>query len=392
MIEFTLPALGADMDEGTMLEWKIKPGDRVSRGMIVAVVDTSKAALDIEAWHDATVAGLLVQPGETVPVGTPLAIFTGPDEDPAAALRAYAERPVSKSVAITPLAPQAGPAPARVPAVPPPTGRERASPAARRRARELGVELAGIAGSGPHGAITLADIEAAVRAPAAKPDKAAQMRRTIAAAMSRSKREIPHYYLAEDIPLLRAFEWLTAENCKRTIADRVLPAALLLKAVALALAKYPELNGFYRHDAFEPGGGIHIGVAVALRQGGLVAPAIHHVDRLPLVETMRALLDLVRRARAGSLRASELTDPTVTVTSLGDDGVKTVFGVINPPQVALVGYGRIAERPHATGGTVIAAPMVTATLAADHRVSDGHSGARFLAELRDLLQQPEVLQ
>jgi pyruvate dehydrogenase E2 component (dihydrolipoamide acetyltransferase) len=263
------------------------------------------------------------------------------------------------------------------------------------------VDVAALRGSGPGGAVTLADVEAAAAkgepaapiapAPATPADRQAAMRQAIAAAMSRSKRDIPHYYLADAIPLGRAQEWLTQANAGRPVTARLLMAALQLKAVALALQRYPEMNGHFRDGAFHPAAAAHIGVAVALRQGGLIAPALHDVADKPLEQVMTELTDLVKRARAGSLKGSELTDATITVTNLGDQGVDTVFGVIYPPQVALVGFGRIAPRPWVADGQLVAMPTVSASLAADHRVSDGHRGALFLAELRDRLQQPETL-
>ncbi len=218
------------------------------------------------------------------------------------------------------------------------------------------------------------------------------MRKTIAAAMSRSKREIPHYYVAEDIPLAKALAWLQAANAQRPMAERLLPAALLLKAVAMALKRYPELNGYWRDGGFIPVAAINLGVAISLRQGGLIAPALLHADEKPLTVLMQELTDLVRRTRAGSLRSSEMSEATITVTNLGDQGSQVVFGVIAPPQVALVGFGRVAERPWAENGGLKVLPAVTASLSADHRVSDGHRGALFLLELNELLQHPEELE
>jgi pyruvate dehydrogenase E2 component (dihydrolipoamide acetyltransferase) len=161
--------------------------------------------------------------------------------------------------------------------------------------------------------------------------------------------------------------------------------------VARALDSYPDINGFYIDGAHQPSPAIHIGIAIALRQGGLIAPAIHDVGQKSLDQLMRDLSDLVTRARAGSLRSSEMSDPTITITNLGDRGVEAVSGVIYPPQVALVGFGRVQERAWASDGALRAIPAVTATLAADHRVSDGHYGALFLAGVRDWLQRPEQL-
>jgi pyruvate dehydrogenase E2 component (dihydrolipoamide acetyltransferase) len=386
VIEFKLPSLGADMDEGTLLSWQIKPGDTVRRGQVVAVVDTSKAAVDVEIWHDGVLHELLVQPGEKVPVGTVLATLLAPGET-AVPKPMPRPHPASEKAAVS-------------------GARHAVSPSARRRAKELGIDPDSVRGSGAQGAVTLADVEAAARlhatsppitaapaAPAAPPglDRQKEMRKAIAAAMSRSKREIPHYYLSETIPVATALAWLQQHNEGLPITERILPAVLLLKAVALALRRTPELNGFLRDGQFQPSTAVHTGVAISLRGGGLVAPALHDVGSKPLEQLMRELADLVKRARVGSLRSSEMSDPTLTVTNLGEQSAASVFGVIYPPQVALVGFGSIATRPWVVDGEVRAQPLVCATLAADHRASDGHRGALFLVELRELLQQPQAL-
>ena len=360
MIEFKLPSLGADMEEGKLLEWKAKPGDKVKRGDIVAVVDTSKAAVEVEAWEEGTMHEWIVKPGETVPVGTVMALMLAPGEDAATAVR---PKPAAAAPAVAPSA------------------RRRVSPAARKHAEDLGVNLDQVEGTGPQGAVTVEDVERIAKGQI--PDRAAAMRKAIAAAMSRSKREIPHYYLAETVPLARAAAWLEAENARQPLPERLLMAALFLKATALACREYPEMNGHYRDGAFQPAAGAHVGVAISLRQGGLVAPALHDVQAKSLGEVMKGLSDLVKRARAGSLRSSEMSDPTITVTNLGDGGVEAVFGVIYPPQVALVGFGSIKQKE---GG-----PRVTISVSGDHRVSDGHRGALFLAALARALQEPEKL-
>jgi pyruvate dehydrogenase E2 component (dihydrolipoamide acetyltransferase) len=214
------------------------------------------------------------------------------------------------------------------------------------------------------------------------------MRRAIGAAMARSKREIPHFYLRSTIDLGDAMAWLTAQNERRPVAERILPAALLLRAVARALREAPELNAHRIGEDAPPLPDVHLGVAIALRGGGLVAPAIHHADRLDAAATMAALRDLVERARTGRLRSSEMSDGTITVTSLGEGGADEVSPVIFPPQVAMVGFGAIAERPWIVDGRVAPRPLVCATLAADHRVTDGHRGSRFLAALARHLQHP----
>ena len=403
MIEFRLPSLGADMDEGKLLQWLVAPGDAVKKGQVVCVVDTVKAAIDVECWHDGTVQRLLVEPGTTIPVGTLLAVLRESGESAA---------DVEQRIAATGAAavPAAMPVPAPPRAAPPlaasaPAERRRVSPAARRRAAELAIDIDDVP-AGADGTVALADVErtarvaaaplpAAARAPApaaaTMAERAEQMRKVIGAAMARSKREIPHYYLAEDVPLASVVAWLGERNAGRPVTDRLLLAPLLLKGVAAALRRFAEFNGYYRDESFAPAEGIHIGVAISLRAGGLVTPALMDVDRKDVDRLNRELLDLIRRTRAGSLKSSELSAGTVTVTSLGEQGVGAVYGVIYPPQVALVGFGRVTERPWAVDGGLRVMPVVTATLAADHRVSDGHRGGLFLAALRDLLQNPDEL-
>ncbi|MGE5147733.1 MAG: dihydrolipoamide acetyltransferase family protein [Candidatus Eiseniibacteriota bacterium] len=409
MSDFVMPSLGADMERGTLVEWLVKPGQAVKRGDIVAVVETHKGAIDVEIFEDGVVAELCVPEGKEVPVGTVLAHVTSAGGAPAAKASAPPPPPAPSKPAPAARAPTAPPpapppAPTITPAAPITGAHVKVTPAARRRAAELGLDIARIAGTGVDGSVTLADVALAATVPSAKTAPAAppartkragfdpaEMRRAIAAAMSRSKREIPHYYLSETTELSRALAWLEAFNRDRAPDARLLPAALLLKAAALALREVPRLNGFWEGDAFRPGPGIHVGWAIALRGGGLVAPAIHDADRLPLPDLMDGLRDLVQRARAGGLRGSELTDPTVTVTSLGERGAETVMGIIYPPQVAIVGFGRIVTRPWVVDGRVEPRPVVSLSLAADHRASDGHLGGQLLAAIDRLLQEPETL-
>lgn len=389
MAEFRMPSLGADMEAGTLVDWNVKSGDRVERGDIIAIVETDKGLIEVEVFESGVVETIHVQPGTKVPVGTALA-FISPE-----------------GAAVIPV-PAVLPTAAVPPTAPRPAERLLVSPSARKLAAELGIDIAIVRGTGPNGAIQRADVELAAQAakiapwtgkPAspppserpAPPDYQAGMRRAIAAAMSRSNREIPHYYLETEIDMERPLRWLEGENLKRSIKDRLLPAALILKAVARALGDVPELNGYWLDDRHQVQEAIHIGFAVALRQGGLVTPAIHHVDTLGLDELMAAMRDLITRTRAGRLRSSEMTDATVTVTSLGDLGVKTVYGVIYPPQVALVGFGKVMERPWAENGMLGVRRILTATLAADHRATDGHRGSLFLEALDRHLQEPEKL-
>jgi pyruvate dehydrogenase E2 component (dihydrolipoamide acetyltransferase) len=304
------------------------------------------------------------------------------------------------------------PAPAPAPQRPAATTGVRASPLAKRRAAELGIDLRTIVGTGPGGAISDADVETAAGATSApsaaapsatapsaaaapiatgRADRSAAMRHATGVLMARSKREIPHYYLTTEIDLHHVRQWLNDTNAGRPVQQRLVPSALLLKAAAAAARRVPEVNGFWNDDAFTPASSVHLGVAISMREGGLIAPAIHDADTLTVDEQMERLRDLVTRARTGRLRQSEMADSTLTVTNLGDLGVGGVYGVIYPPQVALVGFGRVTERPWAIDGMLAVRPVVTATLAADHRASDGHRGGRYLARVDELLQRPEEL-
>jgi pyruvate dehydrogenase E2 component (dihydrolipoamide acetyltransferase) len=440
MADFLMPSLGADMDEGTVTKWLVKPGDSVKRGDVVVEVETDKADMEVEVWETGVVERILVPEGEKVPVGTPLAtlattgVAAAPGRVPPAAPAApapvepllvapQAVRPTPEHRA-TPtawiLAQRLGVDLATVPG----TGVngtitradvERAagtpaelearparrslliSPRAQRIAKERSIDLATVSGTGPGGSITAADLD---RTPAmgepAAPEAAPAPRRArergpLVALMERANREIPHYYLGMDIDMSRAVDWLRAENAKRTVAERILYGALLLKATALAAHEVPELNGYWEATGFRPGDAVNLGVAISLRGGGLVAPAILDASNLALGELMARLQDLVKRSRAGRLRASEMSSSTITVTNLGEQGVDYVHGVIYAPQVALVGFGRVTERPWAENGMLAVRSVVTATLAADHRASDGHRGGLFLAAIDRLLQSPEHL-
>jgi len=393
MVQFVMPKLGADMTQGKLVEWCKKPGESIRRGEIIAVIETDKANVDTESFVDGVFESVLVQPhDEWLPVGTPLAVIHVEGEVPSelapAAPPAAAPAPVAPSPSVARAIPAA--------VVEEAMARLRISPAARKRALDLAIDPARLVGTGPGGRITLEDVErvaAGAPAPVAAEgaDRGQRMRDAIAATMARSKKEIPHYYLATTIPIAKALAWLESRNQERPVTERQLPGVLLIKATALALRQVPELNGFWRDGRAEQSQAIHVGVAISLRGGGLVAPALHDADKQSLDALMRGLQDLTKRARAGSLKSSEMTDPTVTITSLGERGVESVFGIIYPPQLALVGFGRIVERPWVLEGRVVPQPVVTATLAGDHRATDGHRGALLLDAIDRLLQEPEKL-
>jgi pyruvate dehydrogenase E2 component (dihydrolipoamide acetyltransferase) len=381
--EYALPSLGADMDEGRVVEWKFTPGDTVHRGDVFAVVETEKSDLDIEIWHDGVIEDFLVDVGQLVDVGTPIARLRATD---ASAPPTDIARPSPESIASTP-----------------PSGRSAstipASPLARRLAAHQGIDLGAVRGTGPGGAVLEADVVAAsggqgvpapvsTAAPRRSPDT---MRALIAERMATSIREIPHYHLSRDIDVGPLETWLAEQNARRPITRRILPAACFVRAVALAAARHPELNGFWLDDHVVPAESVNVAMAISLRRGGLVTPHLERADERSLDEVMHSLAEMVAAARAGNLRASWMSGATITVTHLGDTGADSVNGVISPPQVALVGFGRTRRCPWVIDDGVVVRPVVTCTLAADHRATDGAIGSRFLATLADLIDQPEDL-
>jgi pyruvate dehydrogenase E2 component (dihydrolipoamide acetyltransferase) len=383
--DFRMPSLGPDMEAGTLVAWKVRPGDAVKRGDVVALVETDKGVIDVEIFATGTIEKLVVEPGTHVPVGTVLALLSGAEETSTAPAPSA---PLARQEKIS------APELTAPPAVQPSGTRQRISPAARVRAHALGLDLAALKGTGPGGAITLEDVSNAGGALAPKSpagDQAHDMRRIIAKAMSRSKREIPHYYLSIQCSFATAHKWLEQHNARVPIEQRLLPSSLLLKAVALAARALPDFNGFYKDDDFQPATDVHAGMAIAMRGGRLVAPAILNADAKPLSTIMSELRDLTIRVRSGHMRAAELALSTITITSLAEEGVDLLVPAIYPPQVAIVGCGSIVERPWVIEGVVQPAPVVTITLAADHRVTDGRAGARFLRHVHDSLQTPEKL-
>jgi pyruvate dehydrogenase E2 component (dihydrolipoamide acetyltransferase) len=414
-----MPSLGADMAAGTLVRWLRAPGDAIRRGDIVASVETDKGVIDVEAFADGTIGELLVEPGREVPVGTPLATILDGQDGPAAAAP---PPPASAVAAVGPAAPAsplarellhaAGLTPAAVQgsgphgrvvrrdvdaaltsrAAPATTAAVRSTPRARELAAGHGIDLATVAPSGPGGRVLAADVELAIAARTPAPaDPGVRMRRAIAAVMSRSNREIPHYHVATTIDLEPALAWLEAANAARPLPRRILLAALMAKAVAVALRRHPDLNAVWNDGVVEQCPAVHLGVIVSLRGGGLVAPALRDCDARSVDEVMAGLRDLVGRARAGHLRSSDLADSTATMTSLGEDGVEEVRGVIFPPQVAIVGLGGVIRRPWLAGDAVVPRRVLRATLGGDHRATDGHAGSRFLADLDALLTHPEEL-
>ncbi len=394
-VEFRLPSLGADMESATLTEWLKKPGEPVRRGEPIATVETTKGLIDIEAYDDGTLEELVATPGTSLPVGALMARLEVEG-------RGAAPTPAPTSTAAPAPTPKRAPTSAPTPsptatATAPAAGpRLRLSPAARRRAQELGVGHEALERAATAGTILHAeDIEhlaqATPAAPVAPSDARAAMRQAIGAAMTRAKRDIPHYYLAHMVDFGPARAWLTQHNASLAVGERLIDSVLVLKAVALAAARIEGFNGHFRDGRFEPSSAVHLGAAIAVRGGGLVAPALLDAESKDLATLMREFSALVTRVRAGHLRSGEFTAATVTVTSLGADGVDALYPIINPPQVAIVGAGAIRDAPWALEGRVEVRPTLALTLAADHRVTDGRAGARFLRTVAERLADPQAL-
>jgi pyruvate dehydrogenase E2 component (dihydrolipoamide acetyltransferase) len=391
MIEFRMPSLGADMDAGTLVEWLKKPGDALHRGDIIAVVETQKGAIEIEVFDDGILNEILAQPRERVPVGQVIATIRGKDEAVGATGSGPQQVPRATKEALSAGTPAGVSAPTLHQGVAPRA--TRVTPAARRRAEELGIALDNVR-AGLDGVIGLEQVEAARAGTgdrAASGISLAQMRKAIAAAMAKSHREIPHYYVSSTIDVSPLLAWLEAENARRPVPSRLLYAVPLIRAVALALASTPELNGHFVNDRFVPAQHVNIGIAVAMRGGGLIAPAIREVETLDMDALMEKLSDLVARVRSGRLRSSELSEGTATFSNLGEQTADEVLPLIYPPQVAIVGCGRIAERPWVADGKVVVRKLMTVSIGGDHRVSDGRRAAHFLTRFEQLLRSPAHL-
>jgi pyruvate dehydrogenase E2 component (dihydrolipoamide acetyltransferase) len=416
-----MPSLGADMTAGTLAKWRVAPGDRVSQGDIIAEVETDKGLIEVEVFESGVVERLLVEEGAKVPVGTALAeIASAPVTAPASAPVSAPGGIISAGSSAVDLdGPMASPAVRRRAheldvslqgvhgtgehgritlddvagvAQVAPSDRVRISPYARRIASERGIDISQLRGTGAGGAIQASDVlSAKAPEPGTPASPAERMQRAIAAAMTRANDEIPHYYVEHTIDMGNALSWLRETNASLSVSERLVSGVLVLRAVARGLCKHKKLNATWQGGEAVPSEAVHVGLAVSLRGGGLVAPALRNTNEGSLSDLMARMTDLVSRARAGALRSSEMTSATITLTALGERGVDSVTPIIFPPQVAIVGCGATAERPWVVDGEVVPRPVMRATLGGDHRVSNGHQGARFLSALERLLQEPEKL-
>lgn len=409
MGEFVMPSLGSQMIEAKLVQWLVKAGDHVQKGDIIGEIDTEKGLIDIEVFENGIVTELRAKEGEVIPVGSVMAVISTEGEKaagekkvaaaPEKKRRAEKGNGQAKPEAVEEISKEAAKRPKR-------RDKVKASPLAKRVAEDLKVDINRVAGSGYGGTIHKKDVEAfasqqqaaetfekeiemAEHISAGKAESS--MRQAIAAAMSRSNREIPHYYLESEIDMKAVQDWLEQINQKRGLEERIMLPMVLVKAVANALVEVPELNGYWMDDSLHISEGVHVGFAISLRQGGLVIPALLNADMKSLDEIRKEFVDLVMRAREGHLRSSEINSATVTITSLGERGADKVYGVIYPPQVALVGFGALKERPWAADYALGIRPVLSVILAGDHRATDGHRGSRFLEHLNQQFQHPEEI-
>lgn len=390
MSEFRMPSLGADMEKGVLVEWNYGEGDYVKKGDIIALVETDKGLIDIEVYEEGVISEIRVNQGEEVPVGEVLAVIGEKMTDEAGTLKTGKKSEVKPEVNKKETEVEA-----------PDNAKPKISPRARRLAEEFGLDIHSIRGTGPGGLIEGSDVEKMAESKRLGVKKEEEKIRTekkgiaetyrirhaIANAMTRSNREIPHYYIEKTIEMENALEWLNEQNSKRTLKERFLPAVLLIRATARALRDNPELNAVWENDTLRIIDDVNIGFSVSLKQGGIINTVIKDADKKDYDETREVMNDLIKRARSGRVRSSEITGSTVTLTYLGDRGADIVYGVIYPPQVALVGFGRILSIPVVTGDKVIPKRVIRATLSADHRATDGITGSRFLKSLDRNLQE-----
>ncbi len=363
VLEFAMPTLGADMDYGRIVSWLIKPGDKVTKGQLVAEVETPKSNIEIESFSDGILQEIHIPEGQKVKVGIPIALFE---------IEGTAKE--VKEVEST-------------------TKKFKLSPRAKKLCRDNNISKEALAKINKL-VISGEDIETLLKEtsmPRQEINKIDQRQQIIAHLMEKSKQTIPHFFVEKEINLDVALSWMHKENEERKIEERYIPAVLFIKALALALKKYPKFNGIYANNTFTPSENINLGIIISLRTGGLIAPAIEQVDKKSLDQLMQEFRDLVARARAEKLKATEMQSSTICLTNLGDQGADRVLGIIYPPQVAIIGTGAILEQVKMVQNKVKNVSVCNWSLSADHRVTDAHQASLFLNKINTVLQNPEKL-
>jgi pyruvate dehydrogenase E2 component (dihydrolipoamide acetyltransferase) len=384
-----MPALGMAQETGRVIRWLKADGDVVARGEALLEVETDKVTVEIEAPADGTLVGVSAPEGAEVPVGTVIAVVLAEGEElaPASAVAA-------RALAEAPLAPAAPSFPA--PSAPPSSGHRRlASPKARRLAAAHGVDLDGLVGSGPNGAVVAADVDVqAIPRPAAAVAgdvglEVGPVWQRMAERTSRAWQEVPHFALSRDVDASRLSE--AREAVRRTPGcERVSLTDQLVRLCAEALRRHPRVNASWRDGTIVPGAGINVGIAVAT-EDGLIVPVVHDADSLSLAAISTRRQEVAAAARSGRLRPDDVDGGTFTISNLGMYGVDTFQAIVNAPQAAILAVGRIVERPVVSNGEVVVRPMFTLTASFDHRVVDGARAAEFLETLALLVEGPAGL-
>ena len=419
-IKITMPQLSPTMTDGTLAKWLVKEGDSVASGDVLAEIETDKATMEVESIDEGTVGKIIVAEGtDNVPVNDVIAVLLAEDED-ASALEGLDLKPVGEpaeaaapepEAAATDAAPAAEPAAVATAQTQPAadTGSIKASPLARSMAKQAGIDLTQIAGSGPHGRIVKRDIEAAVAgggarvptapviqasaAPSPAPTdvafeevKLSNMRKIIAARLQEAKQTIPHFYLTVDCELDALLAMRKKLNA-RSDDYRISVNDFVIKALALALRKVPEANAAWGGDTLRMFKSADISVAVAI-DGGLITPIVRNADAKGLVEISDEMKNLAARARDGKLMPEEYQGGTFSLSNLGMFGIKQFDAVINPPQAGIIAVGAGEQRPVVKDGSLDVATMMSCTLSCDHRVIDGAVGARLLTAFKGFIEEP----
>lgn len=418
-----MPKLSDTMTEGTLLKWKIKKGDKVEMGEIIAEVETDKATMEMEAFDDGVVHELYVNEGGKVPVGAKMVLLVRPGEDPnaapaddttpaAASAPAAAPAPAAAAKSAAPASATAAPAP-KAAAAPVPGARVKASPLARKIAAEKGVNLATLAGTGPGGRIIAADVENARPAAASGPVAVAglpapilprigekdevlpvsNMRKIIAERLLASKLQLPHFYLRLEVdadPLMALREQVNASEAKREGGNKYTINDFILKAVVSALQAVPAVNASWNGDSIVRYASIGLSVAISV-EDGLVTPVVKQAEAKSLLELSRAVKDLAARARDKKLKPDEFDGGTITVSNLGAWGIDHFDAIINPPQASILSVGAIKEQPVVKNGQLAIGRRMWLGLSCDHRVVDGAVAAEFLAAIAQRVEQPALM-
>lgn len=378
-----MPQMGYDMREGTVVRWHKKEGDDVAKGDILAEIETDKATVEMEAFSPGILGRIMAEEGRTVPVGDPIAVIVGPGE----------AVPEVEQPAASPTSPAATAQPPAPSMAPPASGDVKASPLARRLAREKGIPLASISGTGPGGRITEADVlraEEAGESPAPASQEGAEispMRRAMARITAQSKRELPHFYVTAEVNMSQAMSVRRQVNETLPDGQRISINDLIVKASALALVKHPKFNASLDGDRLVMHEDLNIGIAVALEQG-LIVPSISRCQDRSLVDIAKASSDLVRRTQENKLKAEEYSGSTFSISNLGMHDVDSFAAIILPPNAAVLAVGAVREQPVVQDGQIVVGQVMKATLSVDHRVADGAEGAAFLVEIKANLENP----